>query len=1035
MTTARDVNMITSPDASMSIPPDVDTATSHATAQSTAWLPSKHEPPLLDGPLTVKYIKEHKANDWFLTLHDAMPQTYEAWMMAKVYIFLRQYMPEGLTGRWAHLRGSEVMKVLLSDGDVGEQCASRHKATKKIYPSLGKLKDWMAKGHSWQIALENSKVEAKKMKAHAARRKQLERAPMPLYVPERCLAILVLGYPDRKYRDMFQRLHVEWMMDDPKALNVQGQGFWCGLDSRAVSSVFLQAKPLPATEATNCGLDYDVLFGASFPRCREDIRPYLPSEEWAQGLCLGTRGSDKGTVDSRPADDHNAYIIPDSPMSSDVDTEEADEQGSRGLSSAISPTATAIGKGACSGDGGDGGASTAASSAEVSSAPKGLSGPANTWSEAEISPHLSVDDESDGALPGWLAHLLDQHHDTFTVVRTWCCFWEKQMSAAKTAEEQLLTRSLLLQSARSIRSFHTSSATAAADAYMLLDIGAWDRLSEDHPESQTNLARIPQFAAYSTAKSRFIQLLGSANEDAAILCGKIFSRQAEYFYSTQRDRHFFRYAKDCMRLAEIRLLILCRGFVPGSTPALPQHSRLWDSTVLSALQVSHWQALAVMQPAADLRSILTVSQFQIYNENYRAKGRALPMKDLSRKPVLSLQSYKGDCQEKDRDILTALFGVLEPQAQNQSAPLASVPNAIRLAKVSGQPDSPPRESEQLVTASGEVEARSQLQPPQTPRSSAKSNNSKKRHFSALHPKQDKNPYVPQSPKRGGKNERSTNVPPLGCWSDKPEKEQPATSSAGNDRNPYAKAIQSSTARPLKVVPRESVLREEVKGLKEKVDVLLESQGRIREETAQILEEKLESKTQAIVSTVESRLESFFTLHTKTLTRTIIDCLEQHKKGHDASLDKLAQTINENLVTWTGKQLVQLNQQVITTINERSLKRKEVDETMVQRMESKFDEIKAILSKVPSVGQEGYLAHHCHTSTMAPAAYEHALVRAAIFYFNLFPDADSPVVKDYTAMEETMDHYPELVPEHIDMAIDHLHFIAYGHTMAEREGSS
>ncbi|KAI1345769.1 hypothetical protein F5Y01DRAFT_322778 [Xylaria sp. FL0043] len=1023
---------------------DINLTTSDASGQSTIWLPSKHEPPLLDGPLNPKYIKEHKANDWFLTLHDAMPKHSEARMMAKVYIFLRQYMPEGFTGRWAHLSGSEVMRVLLSD--QAEQSVSRHKATKKIYPSLGKLEHWMKKGSSWQIALETSKMEAKDIKAHATKRSQLQRAPMPFYTPERCLAFLVLAYPDRKYRDMFQRLGLGWMMDDPKALNVQDRGFWYGLDSRTVFSVFLPAKPLPANEA-NCSLDYDVLFGASFPKCREDIKPYLPSEEWAQGLCLGTETADSRTAEERAADNADVPIaIPDD-SSSDPGAEgdRADDQSSRGLFFVTSPTGNTIGKYTRSGDGDNNCASAATGSTKPSGALEDVSGPANTWTELGIARHLSADSKSDGALPGWVAHFLRQTHDTFTVMRTWCCFWQKRMSAAETAEEQLLTRSLILQSARIIRSFHTSSATAAADAYMLLDMGAWDRLSEDCPESRNDLGRIPQFAAYSKARDQFIESLGNANEDAAKLRGRIFSRQASFFYSTQKDPKLWRCAKDCMRLAEIRLSIFSRGLVPGSTPALLQQSRLWDDAVLSALQLSHWQALAAMHPAADLPSILSSYQFEIFNKDDRAEGRALPTKDALKKPVFSFQSYKGDCQQEDRNILTALFGALETHTQNQSAPApASVPNAIRLAKASRQPDSPPRESEgdtqhQPVPASPEMGGRSQAQPSPTRGGSTKSNNSKKRHLFALHLKQDKNPYAPLSPSRAvGRNERSTKVPPLGGGSD--------TSSMGNNRNPYAKAIRSPTARPLRVIPRESVLREEVKGVREKVDLFLESQCRIREETVQLIEEKLEAKIQAVVATVESRLSSLSTLHTKThgelidimnaklasvdetLSRTIIDRLELHRNSHDASLDKLARTMTEKL----GKQLVQVNQGVSTTVNEQFLKQKEVDETLVQKMEGKLDEIKGILSKVPSVGQEGYLGYHCpppSTSEMAPVAYEHSLIRAAIYYFSLF-DTDSPLAEDYVAMEDTMARYPQLEPGHIGMAIGHLHVMAYGHSMAE-----
>ena len=325
-----------------------DMAASHQSPKDVGWLPSRHEPPLLDGPLSHKYIKERKSSDWFLTLHDAMPRKYEARMMAKMYLFLRQYMPEGLTGRWAHLRGNKIMRVLLSDRE--EQCVSRHKATKKIYPSLEKLETWMAKGGIWRVVWENSKVEARKMKPHTAKRKQHERAPSPLYSPERCLAFLILAYPDRKYRDKFQRLQLGWMIDDPAALNVQDNGFWRGLDSHAVSSLFSPEKALQTNDVEDRSLDYDVLFGAAFPQCREDIRPYLPLEEWAKGLRLAPGDPNEIVVDFGEANAGDADANDTDGTSSDLGDEEAEAPGSVGLSSTASPISTITGKDALSGD-------------------------------------------------------------------------------------------------------------------------------------------------------------------------------------------------------------------------------------------------------------------------------------------------------------------------------------------------------------------------------------------------------------------------------------------------------------------------------------------------------------------------------------------------------------------------------------------------------------------------------------------------------------------------------------------------------------
>ncbi|TGJ82494.1 hypothetical protein E0Z10_g6281 [Xylaria hypoxylon] len=319
------------------------------------------------------------------------------------------------------------------------------------------------------------------------------------------------------------------MMDNLKAVDVQDEGFWQGLDSRAACAVFLPEKYLPANETESCSLDYDVLFGAAFPN-----------------------------------------------TSSDPDSATAEDQNSPGRSSVTSPTgdtaSDTTGKTAYSGHADDCASATAVA-LTIPALSRAPSDPTSTGTELEITRHLSADDKADGALPGWVAHLLTQTHDTFTIMRTWCSFLQKQMSTAKTAEEQLLTRSLILQGARIIKSFYTSSVMAPAEAYMVLDIGAWDKLAEGCREPRSNLTRIPQFAAYTEAKTRLIQLLESSSDSAADLYGIIFSQQAEYFYSTQTEPKLFRYPKDCITLAEIRLHIISCSFVPAKTAALLQHSQ------------------------------------------------------------------------------------------------------------------------------------------------------------------------------------------------------------------------------------------------------------------------------------------------------------------------------------------------------------------------------------------------------------------------------------------------------------------------------
>lgn len=122
---------------------------------SREWLPRIRRTPILDKPFNVNFIKAMKARDWFLTVAAAMvdeKHIFQAKMMAKVYLFLRDYMPRGLTGRFSHIQGDDVMSHLLCY--TSDQAISKHRISRDATDAFTALEQWMEVEGGWKQALE-----------------------------------------------------------------------------------------------------------------------------------------------------------------------------------------------------------------------------------------------------------------------------------------------------------------------------------------------------------------------------------------------------------------------------------------------------------------------------------------------------------------------------------------------------------------------------------------------------------------------------------------------------------------------------------------------------------------------------------------------------------------------------------------------------------------------------------------------------------------------------------------------------------------
>lgn len=126
------------------------------------------------------FLEKETQRDGFLSFAVAMRTQGDAGrqesMLTKVYLFMRDNLPDGLVGDWGHIEGNDVMIHLLC---CPEQTApSRHKATKHAEAAFKQLEAWMAEGATWKEAHERVKIEMENERSKkASKRKNGPTAP------------------------------------------------------------------------------------------------------------------------------------------------------------------------------------------------------------------------------------------------------------------------------------------------------------------------------------------------------------------------------------------------------------------------------------------------------------------------------------------------------------------------------------------------------------------------------------------------------------------------------------------------------------------------------------------------------------------------------------------------------------------------------------------------------------------------------------------------------------------------------------------
>ncbi|KAI1163829.1 hypothetical protein F5B18DRAFT_302344 [Nemania serpens] len=225
-------------------------------------------------------------------------------------------------------------------------------------------------------------------------------------------------------------------------------------------------------------------------------------------------------------------------------------------------------------------------------------------------------------LEEWLLARLAQPHEILFV---WCHFWADQMSRVENSE-LFIVRSLFLQSLHQLRSFSSPTSRWNPEAYMLLNMEDGDhseRLAHDDSteETQQRLKNIPAFKEY-TKTNAILSCLAGPNQAAIDAVNQISSHQRSFFYKILANPIYCQYATDIILLISHRTQLVIQSFERSRddiiddgnrhSPIPSRRENLLDDKTIRSLKLTDWQLQLLVNPRADMRSILTSCQWDVY---------------------------------------------------------------------------------------------------------------------------------------------------------------------------------------------------------------------------------------------------------------------------------------------------------------------------------------------------------------------------------------------------------------------------------------
>lgn len=970
-----------------------------ASSAQPDWLPQVRPEKIISGHMDKRFMKARKDHDWFMALALAMSDhgyTMQGKMFGKLYLFLRDFSPQGLTGKLAHINGKDVMDYLY--GQKTDPQPSRHKLTRDANAMFSKLEDWMSNGKDWATAMQNAQATAETNDGRDYKSRHPWRVPF-LISPAGMLALLVVVHPDMKFKDRIGALQIDWMMTQARdTLDVQ-EGFWKGINADNIQDVFLAEEYLPNSESSL--VDYTMLFGTEFVRSRKNMLPYLRNfPPWARGIKLGEEPSD---VESG-AEEIDTGVPEDSGTPDIHDAQESvDDNGDGNTSDSSTPVMLSsrttggletdtdgkdsiaehsITNGGTMGDD----TSRSSNSETANSQPRDGIKSGNTPETKELRRHFGLPPKTPVELEVWLAgRLRDTDREVLAI---WSEAWALRARDAPHRDAQRIVRSLFLRSLGRLERLWSSSwalSRTMAQAYMVLDLEDMElRPPQPLNEEDSRTLQNPLYIAAAQANHELARLAEELRLSARakdVIKG-IADRLSSLFLKTCTHATFFRVRKDVLVLYRLRTQILIQDLQDENRSAAEQQpseceEELLGKRLAEALCVTNWQLQRLAIPGSDPREILTDTQTEVHLM-IRANGET-PSRFLTATP--NTDGTGGRSLEPEQ-VLRQLFGRLD----SEQAPPGSEATCV-------VQDDPRRAASQALSNKSATES--------TPG----------RSLFGMRRGKSSSVTAPtgQGPPGRTPAASDTSRSPRPSPQPRPAASKPTAASSNSSLFARRQAQPSSA-------PAKRSCSPDVRGSKaRKLDI-----------TPSDVLEKLECGIKAITDSLGKDIQALRTEFTKDSAQgqDVREILEKNLQIFREKVSLEMEALRGDITSCEGKcaevkgGLVSLQEDISTLLSLLQRRLTSVENTLsgLQSTQAAF-----LRQSRPRPGQDGYLSQEC----VAPAnwdqkLYESMLLRAGWFYIKLFPFIDGPVPADTDAADKTRSRFPEASEEHLLAALQHIH---------------
>lgn len=640
--------------------------TAAASRLAEDWLPLVRQPTSLGSKvLHQSDLEENQHRDWYFSFAVALfsEDPLQSRMLAKAYLFLRDFVPQGLTGRFSHIGGGDVMDQLLCHKP--ETTASRHRVTKSADSAFNKLGLWMGTHKSWQSALRRAKKDADAEKRSTGKKRLGGKAP-GLHSPAALLAVLIISHPDpeSKFRKWIGRMGIDWMIRPRETLEVR-HGFWKGLNKNNLDMIFATEAEEQRKAETETLADYDRLFGQDFLASRRDIRPFLP-QQWA------------------------ARLVPliETPSDMEDDGPDADQETARGG-----------GKDNINGAGNQSGDEAGEHDSDAPVAGEDDGTGADDVADDDAGEHIAGDGhvEDDGAhapdditsegapslrellgaseagshdIQQWLLRRLVDDK----ITSAWCTSWEGKIKEVDNYQDQMLVRSLFLHSVRWLHSLVTSPHPAGpqlAHGFMLVDMADSEAI-QVQDKLVAFLRKNALFTAYNTEEHQLESLVHrSASQPVQRHLGRLYSELAAFFCHFSQYSPFHTHGPDIAAFETLYTQAIIQGhedpFIGRADLDFlrDQKEALLSETTVKTLRLRRWQIRALLLPGS-FRA-LTDWQLHIFARSSRDGGKKVDLSELRPMPVTVTVTYP-DAVQLHHPALRKLLGEVKPPSFDASLP-------------------------------------------------------------------------------------------------------------------------------------------------------------------------------------------------------------------------------------------------------------------------------------------------------------------------------------------------------------------------------